>query len=83
MGGWNVKRTQVWWLPVLSLTIWLSGCASCPSPVDNSVPRLPPPASIMEPAESPETAKQLNAALQRLIELLNPTSPPPAATPPN
>lgn len=62
----------------LLLTISLAGCASTKPCADLSVPRLPPPASIMEPAESPETAKKLNA---ELTAPSNRTSRPALATP--
>jgi len=65
----------------LLLTISLAGCASTKPCADLSVPRLPPPASLMQPARSPETARQLNEALNELNRLLKPTLSQPARTP--
>ena len=65
----------------LLLLISLAGCASTKPCADPSVPRLPPPAILMEPARSPETARQLNERLNELNRLLTPTSSQPARTP--
>ncbi len=68
-------------LLTLPIVISLAGCGTTKLCADPSVPRLPPPASLMQPARSPETARQLNEALNELNKLLKPTLSQPARTP--
>ena len=63
-----MTRTKPWRVLAPLLAILLTGCsATTPACPDRSAPLLPPPAVLMQPAESPQTGA-------RLRQLLPPTS---------
>lgn len=62
-----MTRTRRWCALVALPAIYLTGCgATTPVCPDRSAPLLPPPAVLMEPAKSKQTATAL-------MELLPPT----------